>query len=631
MDKQSRIKELEDLIIFHKNLYYSGKKKIEDEEYDELENQLKSLDPNNFALFFVGYQIKSDASISHSTKMLSLDKVYEVDKLIKWQDDNELVATLKIDGSSCSLVYSNNIFNIAKTRGDGVTGENITSKCLFIDFPKKITKKTIEIRGEIFCNEDDFFALSEEMEKRGLEKPRSQRNIVAGILGRKDHQDLAKFLKFMAFEVISDDFKTEMEKFDFLKKNKFILPNPKKIKTKKELETYLKETQDKLVSNNFLIDGAVFCLNKIELQKEKGYTNHHPKYKMAFKFQGETKNTKIKSIDWQISQFGVYTPVANLEPVELKGVVISKVTLHNYKTVKEFNLKEGDEIKIVRSGEVIPKFLELIKSSNKKQNILKKCIYCESNLISDTVRLICPNKKNCNGIKKETLLNFIVKIGIDDLSEKRLEQMIEHELIVDIPDLYRISKEDLLSLPNTKDKMATKLYENIQKSKQVDIIKFFDALGFIGGAKNKLELIIESGFDSLTKINKLTVKELLKIKGFAETSAHHFINSLQDKSELIDELIGLGFEIIIPKQEVQGEQLKGELICITGDTSVPRKTLEQILKSFGANTTSSISSKTTILINNDKDSSSSKNVKAKELNVKIYTEKELKEFFKFSY
>jgi DNA ligase (NAD+) len=631
MDKKSRIKELEDLIIFHKNAYYSGKKKIEDEEYDELENELKSLDPNNFALFFVGYQIQSDASISHSTKMLSLDKVYEVDKLIKWQDDNELVATLKIDGSSCSLVYSNNIFNIAKTRGDGVTGENITSKCLFIDFPKKINKKNIEIRGEIFCNEEDFFTLSEEMEKRGLEKPRSQRNIVAGILGRKDHQDLAKFLKFMAFEVISDDFKTEIEKFDFLKKNNFILPNPKKIKTKKELETYLKETQDKLVSNNFLIDGAVFCLNDIELQKEKGYTNHHPKYKMAFKFQGETKNTKIKSIDWQISQFGVYTPVANLEPVELKGVVISKVTLHNYKTVKEFNLKEGDEIKIVRSGEVIPKFLELIKSSNKKQNILKKCIYCESTLVSDNVRLICPNKKNCKGIKKETLLNFIVKIGIDDLSEKRLEQMIEHELIVDIPDLYRISKEDLLSLPNTKDKMATKLYENIQKSKKVDIIKFFDALGFIGGAKNKLELIIESGFDSLKKINKLTVKELLEIKGFAETSAHHFINSLQDKSELIDELLELDFDIVIPKQEVQGEQLKGQLICITGDTSVPRKTLEQVLKSFGANTTSSISSKTTILINNDKDSSSSKNVKAQELNVKLYTEKELKEFFKFSY
>ena len=219
---QKRIQELEKLILHHKELYYRGKAEISDESYDKIEEELKKLDPENTILKLIGHmQVDSNVKVAHQRKMLSLDKTYSDVELLKWIGKEEVVSVYKIDGSSCSLIYKDGHLQLAKTRGDGQFGENITKKAMFIsDIPKSIEDKgEIEVRGEVYCIEINFFHLCEEMEKLNLEKPTSQRNIVAGILGRKENIHLAKFLSLQAFDFMSEKkFFTEVIKLEALKK-----------------------------------------------------------------------------------------------------------------------------------------------------------------------------------------------------------------------------------------------------------------------------------------------------------------------------------------------------------------------------------------------------------------------------
>lgn len=623
----NKIKFLESEIIKHKNLYYQGKPEISDFEYDKLEEQLKSLDPKNSILEIVGSTNFKFEKIKHDEKMLSLNKTYKIKELIDWKEDRELISTFKIDGSSCSIIYENGKFVLAKTRGDGKHGENISSKILLIDhIPNKLsTKNKIEVRGEVYCTEENFISISNEMENRDLEKPTSQRNIVAGILGRKENIDLAKFLSFQAFELFNDKskIKTEREKFQELIKLGFLTPEYLIHKHEKDVEERLDETRTFMSEGNYLIDGLVFTFNDLKVHDELGETAHHPKYKMAFKFQGETKVTTLKNITWQVSRNGILTPVGEVEPVELSGALVSRVTLHNFGMVKQFQLKKGDEIEIVRSGEVIPKFLGVNKASKNKFKIPSRCPSCGEKVREQEIRLICDNK-TCPDKVMDEFINFISKIGIDDLSSKRLEEMIKTKIVTDIPSLYKLTKEKLLTLDKTKDKMSEKIIKNIEKTKTVDLVTFLSSLGLTGGAFNKCEKVVNNGFDSIEKVLKLNIEELMTVESFAEKSATEFIKSLKSKEKLIKKLLKVG--INITKNEiVKNAILESKKFCITGTLSSPRKSVEKIIKENGGLSVGSVSKNTDYLVTNDVDSSSSKYKKAKQLEIPILTEKMLME------
>jgi DNA ligase (NAD+) len=312
--KTQRIQELERLILHHKELYYRGKAEISDEAYDKLEDELKNIDKENPVLKLVGHmQVDNNLKIAHQKKMLSLDKTYDEKALIKWIGKEDVISVLKIDGSSCSLIYKDGHLAMAKTRGDGSFGENITKKAMFIpDIPKAIpNQEEIEVRGEIYCTEMNFFQISKEMEKIGLEKPSSQRNIVAGLLGRKENIHLASYLSFKAFDLISDEkYKKEHEKLDQLQLNGFVMPEYEIHKNKKDVEKKIQEAKEFMVKGDYLIDGLVFVYDDLKLHAELGETSHHPRYKIAFKFAGDTKTTTINSIEWGVSRNGVLTPVA---------------------------------------------------------------------------------------------------------------------------------------------------------------------------------------------------------------------------------------------------------------------------------------------------------------------------------
>lgn len=624
----SRIQKLEAEIIKHKALYYQGRPEISDADYDKLEDELKKLDPNNPTLQIVGSTTSASDKIKHDKKMLSLEKTYVLDDLVSWMGKEEILSTMKLDGISCSLIYQDGELSLAKTRGDGTYGENITKKVMWIsNVPKNIKyKNKVEVRGELYCDEESFYKLSNEMTSIGLEKPTSQRNIVAGLMGRKDNLELCRYIKFMAFDYISDEpIKHEEDKFKHLSKHEFLIPDYEIHKTKSSLEETIEKARDFMSEGDYQIDGLVFTYNKMSIHDELGETSHHPRYKLAFKFQGESKTTTLKEIIWSVSRNGILTPVGDVEPVELSGAMISRVTLHNYGMVAANNLKSGDVIEIIRSGEVIPKFLSVVKPSNNKFVIPDHCPSCESKVEIRDIRIFCVNEY-CPGKNKEIILNFIQKIGIEDLSGKRLDELIKAKMVKTIPDLYRLETDDLMKLDKVKDKLSQKLIESIQKTKEIDLITFLSALGITGGAFNKCEKVVRAGFDSIKKIKNLSLEQLMSIEGFAEKSAADFLNSLREKHELIDELVELGFTFTV--EETRETKLTGLKICITGALSEKRPVVEDMIRAGGGIMVSSVSKNTDILVTNETDPSSSKYKKALELKIKIITEAELMKLLK---
>lgn len=623
MDKNHKIKELENTILKHKNLYYQGRPEISDFEFDKLEEELKSLDSNNPILNMVGSEHFLDEKVEHDKKMLSLNKTYKIGELLSWSDGKETISTFKLDGSSCSIIYKNGELTLAKTRGDGRFGENITKKILFIDhIPKKIDEEEeLEVRGEVYCSEESFIKLAQIMSENGLDQPTSQRNIVAGLLGRKENIELCEHLSFQAFELISDGvkLKTEEEKFHKLQSLGFETPDFYINKDEKDFEQRLDEAKEFMSYGNYLIDGLVFSFNDLRLHELMGETAHHPRYKIAFKFQGETKTTKIQSISWQVSRNGILTPVANVGPVELSGATVSRVTLHNYGMVKQNNLKINDEIEIVRSGEVIPKFVAVVADGGQEFDYPKMCPSCGKKVRISDIRLICDNK-SCPDKIKDEILNFIQKIGIEDLSTKRLEELIKAGFVVEVSSLYELTRDQLLSLDKVKDKLADKILKNINESKKANLIVVLASLGLSGGAYNKCEKIVNNGYNTIDKILNLTIEKLMLIESFAEKSATEFIESLHSKKELIGKLKSYGFSFDSVLAEKKETAITGLKFCITGTLTMKRTELQKIVKANGGIVQSSVSKETNFLITNDTESSSSKFKKALQLEIPIITE-----------
>jgi DNA ligase (NAD+) len=624
--KKNRAQELEKLILSHKELYYQGKPEISDESFDELERELRGLDPENPVLQLVGHkQIDNNLKVEHQKKMLSLDKTYDEKELIKWIGEEDVVSVFKIDGSSCSLIYDKGHLVLAKTRGDGQFGENISKKTLYIpDIPKFTPgEKSFEVRGEIYCTESQFIHLSKEMKELKLEAPTSQRNIVAGLLGRKENIHLAKYLSFKAFDILTDEkFKKEHEKLDELKKLGFVTPDHEVHIAGKTVDKKIEEAKEFIESGDYLIDGLVFIYDDLKLHNELGETSHHPRYKIAYKFAGDTKVTTINEIEWGVSRNGLLTPVALVAPVELSGAMIGRVTLHNFGMVQNFQLKAGDKIEIIRSGEVIPKFISVVEQSKKHFSHPENCPSCHSVLVIHDIWLVCENDL-CPAKVKEEILNYIHKAGIDDLSDKRLEEMMNQGLVKEIPDLYKLNVEKLLLLDKVKDKMANKMFENIQKTKEQTLVQFISAIGVEGVSTAKSEKIISQGYNTLEKIQTLTLEQMLAIDGFAEKSSTDILHSLKKKEKLISKLVKAGVNVKADEISTGEGPLAGNKFCITGELTMARAEFEKLIKKNGGVMVSSVSKNTTYLITNEEESSSSKFVKAKDLGIPIISEEKL--------
>jgi DNA ligase (NAD+) len=625
------VKNLAEQILKHKRLYYAGSAAISDAEYDKLEDKLRKISPSHPVLDMVGSDVEGSASakVEHSVPMLSLAKTYVEEEIGSWMGERPIVGTYKIDGNSLSLVYEDGKIALGKTRGNGRVGENVSEKISWVSdcVPNLGAGINYEIRGELYCSDTSFVHLADEMQARGLEKPTNPRNIVAGVLGRKSHLDLASHFNFYAFDVLDSEgdspFESETEKYKWLEKNGFRVPPHKIIKTEKQINSFLEQAREYMEEGDVGIDGVVFAYDDVGMHRELGSTAHHPRFKLSFKWAGETAQATIDKITWATSRLGIVTPVAVIDPVYLSGANITNITLHNAAHVMAYNLKSGDVIEIIRSGEVIPKFLRVVEAKSGDYVLPKTCNSCGTNLERDDVRLTCPNTDECPSQRIGGIINWIKAAEIDDLSEKRLTAMIELDLVKTATDLYTLTVEDFLKLPLTKEKMAEKLYGNIQKSKDVSLANFLTGLGIQGTGRNTWELILEK-YPTLKEVRKLTEEQIVEIKGFADKLAKQVVSKLKHKSSLIDDLLEVGvkpkdFEV----KDVGDLLFSGMSFVITGTLSRARAEIQKDIKENGGSVVGSVSKNTSVLITNDADSGSSKAKKAKQLGIPIWSENEL--------
>lgn len=634
-EQTERIRFLADSILKHKRAYYAGTPEISDASYDQLEEELKTLSPHHPVLSLVGAEpIETiGRKIKHDRPMLSLQKTYSFDDLLSWADfsiNKVIIGTYKIDGNSLSLMYEKGKLVLAKTRGNGIFGEEVTEKVKWVpDIPGKLSKPlNIEIRGELHCLENQFHHLANEMVSLNLERPSSARNIISGLLGRKSHFELARFFNFFAFDFLSDEVScsTVLDQNAELQSLGFSLPHPQKLESPSDVKQYLEHVKETMENSEIGLDGAVFSYNDLSLHEDLGTTSHHPRYKMSFKWPGQTAKTIVKDFLWETSRLGFITPVAIVEPVFLSGANITNVTLHNAAFVKTYNLKIGDEIEIIRSGEVIPKFLSVIASKEGVYSWPQVCPSCKTPLIFDDVRLKCPNNLFCPAQQLRDILNWISAVEIEDLSEKRLAMLVELGLVKSKADLYRLSIDDLLKMPLTKEKMAQKLFDNIQKSRTLSLVQFLNGLGIEGAGTTTWEKLL-SVFPSLERLKKASISDIQKIDGFAEKSAEQIVRGLEAKSPSMDELFSVGVSPTQPDvtTSVSKESLPlfGKQFVITGALSKPRSEIEKAIKAAGGHIGSAVSKNTFALVTNEVDSTSSKMKKAKELNLTIWSEEQL--------
>jgi DNA ligase (NAD+) len=649
VNKTDKIQELEKIILKHKILYDQGRPSISDQEYDLLESQLRQLSPDSSVLTLIGTtsSVAKSKKIPHGRKMLSLAKVYDRDDLKKWIDQKKVIGCYKIDGMSCSLIYEKGKLVLAKSRGDGEWGEDLTEKMMWIDsIPKTMDDDhSCEVRGEIFCEENDFHLLAQEMLDLHLTPPTSARNIVAGLMGRKEYLSLCRYLRFFAFDVGAESvdeqrsfyqkhhIKSEGDKYCFLQNHHFTIPPYVLLDSKDKdhelvLNQWMNQTQYFMETGSYGVDGIVWTYDDLSLHFQLGETSHHPRYRMAFKFAGVFKETTIVNIEWNISRQGILTPVAVVEPVELSGALVSRVTLHHFGLVKQLNLKVGDRIEIIRSGEVIPKLSRVIQSTEGIFLYPDHCPVCHQQVQIENIRLFCSNK-DCAGKNLEGLIDFVQKLGIEDIGPRRLEEMVEKGLVRNIPDLFYVKEEDFYRLDKVKDKMAKKMFQRIQQAKEVDLAKLLGALGLQGGGQVTCEKILSAGYHTIDHFFHLTKENLEKLDGFAEKSAEAFIESWNRKKPLVKDLIAAGLIIrsFAPPNVQQNNLTNASSFCITGTLSRPRKEIEQLIKNAGGKIMSQVSSQTDYLVANQQENSS-KYKTALKLNISIVDEYQLEELLK---
>ncbi len=320
---------------------------------------------------------------------------------------------------------------------------------------------------------------------------------------------------------------------------------------------------------------------------------------------------------------GIVTPVAVIDPVVLSGASITNITLHNASHVKAYNLKSGDLIELVRSGEVIPKFLAVIESAPGHYKLPEHCPSCQTRLVFDDIRIKCPAQQTCPAQLLGVILNWIKCAEIDDLSEKRLQAMIDLKLVRETKDLYLLSLEDLLKLPATKEKMAQKLLTNIQKTKKLPLARFLNGLGIEGAGLTTWEKIVDE-YHSLDAILLQQRTDFAALDGFAEKSALQIVEGLAARAPMIESLLAAGVEPVSGKRRGEASQsLKDMQFVITGALSRPRKEIEDAIKDHGGKVSSAVSKLTSALITNEADSQSSKMVKAQSLGIPIWSEDDL--------
>lgn len=631
---------------------------LTDFEYDSLFAELKELE-EKYPMFRtpdsptqrVGSVSEKFFPHKHKYRLYSLDNSYNAEDLEKWYErvckeydkELELVCELKIDGLAIALTYKNGIFVRGVTRGDGVTGEDITQNLKTIKaIPLKLFEpKNLEVRGEIYMPKSSFEKLNQEALQNGDKVFANPRNAASGSLRQLDStitakRDLSMFTYTAIFEDEADKtFKTHYDSIQRLKELGFkVNPNIRLVKNIKEVIEYLHEWDSKRFELDYATDGVVIKVNDIAIQKDLGYTARAPKWATAFKFPPEEVKTKLLDIELNTGKTGIVTPVAVLEPVQLAGSTVSRASLHNFDEIKRLDIRIGDEVLIMKAAEIIPKVIKFVESD--KHNSLPqyqpptKCPSCGADLIEKEgqVGLYCSNP-DCESLMCAKIEYWASKeaMDIDKVGPSVIQQLYEKKMISNPVDLYKLLPQDFMMLDLIQEKSASNIYVSIQQSKTRPLNRLVTALGIRHVGKETAD-ILTGEFPSIEDLKNATLEQLSQVEGIGGIIAQSIYDYFHNENnlKLLDELKELGINPSAKASKVS-DKLSGKTFVLTGTLeNMTRDEASEIIKSHGGKTSSSVSKKTDYVLAGT--NAGSKLDKAQNLGVIILTENDFLEMIK---
>ena len=658
MDIKERMLEIiEQLERANYEYYTLDKPTISDFEYDKLMHELILIEEAHPELKLessptsrVGGKILDKFNkVYHEKPMMSLSNAFSEDDLrdfdskIKKEVNNvSYVCELKIDGLSVSLKYENGILKRGATRGNGVVGEDITENVKTIkSIPLRLKEaRSFEIRGEIYMPKKAFYKLNDERLEANEEPFANPRNAAAGSVRQLDSRIASKRgLDAFLYTLVDDneilinkveyqlDALKEMSNLGFK-----VNPEYKYCKTIDEVIDYINFWTVNRPNLEYEIDGIVIKVNELSNYDRIGYTAKYPKWAIAYKFPAQIVSTKLKGITFQVGRTGNITPVAELEPIELMGSVISRATLHNEDYVKQRDIRIGDYVKLRKAGDVIPEVFEVDltrRSGDLKPFVMiKECPKCHTPLIrkDGEADYYCPNEY-CEERVKNALEHFASRkaMNIDTLGEKLVEQLYEENLIRKISDIYYLKnhQDEIVGLEGLGMKKYLNLIDAIEISKSNNLDKLLFGLG-IRHVGSKVSTIICKKFDTMDKIMEATFDDLNNIPDVGEIIALSVVEYFKDSKniELINELKNLGLNMTYKDEVTEGVFFKMKIVLTGSLETYTRDEAKEIIEKLGGNVSSSVSKKTDyVLVGSEP---GSKFDKAKELGVKIIYEDDFK-------
>lgn len=648
MEKVKRIKELVKQLNEYRDAYYNeARPVVSDAEYDKLFDELLELEKETGVVYTnsptqtVGYEVKSELEkVKHSHPMLSLDKTKSVDDLVKFAGEKDCILSLKMDGLTCLLTYENGELVQAETRGDGEVGELITHNAkVFDNIPLTIDYKGhFEIEGEAIITYDDFNKINEFLSDD--KKYKNPRNLASGSVRQLDSKIAAqRHIKFIAWkvptEVASNSFINRLQYAAELGFDTVPFLPIRGNSNAEFINIVIEQLQRRANERSFPIDGLVATYNDITYGESLGMTGHHPKHSIAFKFYDEEAETVLKNIEWSMGKIGSLTPVAIFDPVEIDGTMVERASLHNVSILTKLDLQIGDTITVYKANQIIPQVKENLSAKNRESAYIRipsKCPVCESptQIVkeNDSEVLMCTNP-HCKGKLLGRVSHFVSKKGMDisGLSEETIKKFIELGWITEITDVYNLEQhyDRLSTMSGFGKKSVDKLRKSIENSKTVRLDKFITSLSIPGiGTSQSRELA--KVFNTWDDFRDASVGcyNFTQLDGFGDVLNNNIHSWFEDMSNIADYLASLmTFES--EDNSKTNNSLNGKSFVVTGKVYKfkNRDEVKEAIEKFGGKVTGSVTKSTFVLINNDIESNSSKNKKAKELGVQIINEEQL--------
>lgn len=626
---------------------------ITDQEYDDYYNELLSIEekypelkredsPTNRV---GGAVLDKFEKVTHDHPMLSFDDIFNEEEIILFDERiKKVVSTAhytlepKMDGLSGSLIYKKGVLVRGATRGDGVTGEDITTNIKTIkSVPLRLTEDIdIEVRGEIYMSKKSFLEANREKVKNGEKEFANPRNAAAGSIRQLDSKVAAKRnLDFMAYFIPNPEdygIKTQKESLEFLKKLGFVTNYKLNgyVKNVKDITNYINSLSEKRDNLPFEIDGVVLKVDNLEDEKRLGFTSRVPRWGIAYKFPAKEVLTTLKEIKFTVGRTGKITPNAIFSPVHVSGSLVSKATLHNSDYCIDKDVRVGDTISIRKAGDVIPEVVEVKLDRRKEDSVpfkmIENCPMCNSVLVRKDANHYCKNE-HCPSRKIESLIHFSSRdaMYIEGFGESIVEDFYNLGYLKNIDDFYTLDKykDELMLLEGFGEKSISKLLESASNSKKNSLERLLFGLGirYVG---KKTAKILSKYYKTMDNLIKADFDELKSINDIGDVIAKSIVDYFSDEKNinLINRLKDLNLNMRYLGEEVNtsNENINGKTFVITGTLSRPRDEIKEEIEGLGGNVTGSVTKKTDYVIAGEK--AGSKLTKANELGISVLTEEE---------